>query len=856
MFPSNTIPANSFPSLPDKFKSIVGEKGKFIVYCGAGISIPSPSCIPDWRSLSAEIIKGFFSKVKPEWVPRDFTASLNYPPEMVFESFGSVLGDRFYECFKALDAGKPNANHQALAALAKTHQLKAIWTTNFDELLEKALTEAGVEFIRLVNNDDYDKFNLKKGSDKVLICKIHGTTSLPSSIVAVASAYKGSSGFSAPKARILEAQLKEMPLLFLGYSGWDFEHENYIKFWESVGPSVKRIIYNIRPSDTMFPPFNHIFKTTQHVQFVASELPQDLIKCAPPFTAADKDDSQWGKFKEDRERFFVKWASNLPNTHIIALAMTTAMMFSERSKAMAKQGQDMAEDSEASTVDGTKYMMDLAADLSAQKITTEQYMEKISEYTEMQQLIMVPKSKRVIVRQWIKDNIIPGIRDDYGTKSTFLGRVAGYFAAGFRDDDDILRRIKELYVEDERIKTLTDEKEKLARQVLQGYRTSIASKDSAMEQKYLGKLEDTLQLHLQGKFADDMAFYKALTDIIGELSREKTGMQVKASESFDTLVKEVCHHVKDDEQLIVFASTLTGLFHYYLFGEIAMWDEKQKLYQLMDSPNFTEEQFLQTPFWSKFETLFSPIHTAIQKGTPFQRGCVELPMMLILVKCAMVYNRKDWNGHNAYYGGYATLNGKTLMLYEFIKKRLGYGKKDGCVEAILASKNSLLIQRACDLLTELAQVGDDIEMAKRAYTLSMEVTDNKITEMTPYNIPCVVASMIEMIENKPLDALPYFIKGLDGILLTQPTMHQDILIHRCVEIIGNDSHLSGEEKKKKIVEIMSKYALKYNHHMRSSYAFPARALAEEKADKICKANGGKSLDECVKEFRNAMVHHG
>ena len=32
----------------------------FIAYCGAGISIPAPTCAPSWWALTEEILYGFF----------------------------------------------------------------------------------------------------------------------------------------------------------------------------------------------------------------------------------------------------------------------------------------------------------------------------------------------------------------------------------------------------------------------------------------------------------------------------------------------------------------------------------------------------------------------------------------------------------------------------------------------------------------------------------------------------------------------------------------------------------------------------------------------------------------------------
>jgi NAD-dependent SIR2 family protein deacetylase len=51
------------------------------------------------------------------------------------------------------DLGKPNTNHVLLAKLARAKYLKTICTTNFDQLIEKALQSE-----RLVKGKDFQVF--------------------------------------------------------------------------------------------------------------------------------------------------------------------------------------------------------------------------------------------------------------------------------------------------------------------------------------------------------------------------------------------------------------------------------------------------------------------------------------------------------------------------------------------------------------------------------------------------------------------------------------------------------------------------------------------------------------------------
>jgi NAD kinase len=64
-----------------------------------------------------------------------------------------------------------------------------------------------------------------------------------------------------PKAELLIWLLEHYPCLFLGYSGWDFEHLNYRRFWERAGKTLKKIYWNRRPGEIGGPKFSEIFYT-------------------------------------------------------------------------------------------------------------------------------------------------------------------------------------------------------------------------------------------------------------------------------------------------------------------------------------------------------------------------------------------------------------------------------------------------------------------------------------------------------------------------------------------------------------------------------------------------------------------
>jgi hypothetical protein len=163
-------------------------------------------------------------------------------PEEIMESYYLVLRENLFKLFQLLEAGSPNANHKALAKLAKTGRLRAILTTNFDIFIERALRDEDVAFKVVVTHEDFAQY-LRQGCKEFAVLKIHGTIDQPDTIVAVANHYKAGKGFSGSKAVVVAELLRQCPTLFVGYSGWDFQHANYQAFWAQVGEEGGANVY-------------------------------------------------------------------------------------------------------------------------------------------------------------------------------------------------------------------------------------------------------------------------------------------------------------------------------------------------------------------------------------------------------------------------------------------------------------------------------------------------------------------------------------------------------------------------------------------------------------------------------------
>ncbi len=428
--------SNIFPNL---------SKEGFIAYCGAGISIPAPTCAPSWWTLTEEILYGFFEKIPKDWgLPNDLIVKdKDFQPEEVFEMFAYVFDEMLYDVFKALDVGAPNGNHQLIARLAKAKILKACFTTNFDSYIEMALRAEGVDFDLIVENPEFEKMllNIKSRGigDKFVLCKIHGTTDRPKTIVSIASAYKSSKGFSPPKADVLIWLLDHYPCLFLGYSGWDFEHLNYRRFWERAGKTLKNIYWNRRLGETGGPKFSEIFNDCKdRFTFCEADLPDGLISAISQNKLSNinvkklnlidpaENNKYWDKTKNKRIKYFGEWSDKLPLAHKLAAAMSEGELLSARFKARQKK---LVEISKSQTTYAgpdpklTQELQELGMKLSTQQISYEQYNKRNMEIQLEMQLGPVNAEYKPFVRSVFSQNKYPGITDDPSKQQQLLPKI-------------------------------------------------------------------------------------------------------------------------------------------------------------------------------------------------------------------------------------------------------------------------------------------------------------------------------------------------------------------------------------------------------------------------------------------------
>ena len=123
---------------------------KIDIIAGAGISMAPPSCLPSWWEYNKKIIE-LIKKQALGLCPdaEHLLADIDIEKELPVQCVSDLIvhqgaGSSYFPLLELLNASQPNANHFAMAELARQGRLKAIITTNFDTLIETAFRQKGI----------------------------------------------------------------------------------------------------------------------------------------------------------------------------------------------------------------------------------------------------------------------------------------------------------------------------------------------------------------------------------------------------------------------------------------------------------------------------------------------------------------------------------------------------------------------------------------------------------------------------------------------------------------------------------------------------------------------------------------
>jgi tetratricopeptide (TPR) repeat protein len=211
-------------------------KDGLVIFCGAGISMVEPTCLPSWWELNEHVVLALSHQIElfcGVEQAADLARQINerrdnqrFPPEFQAEIISKHYGSDYFKVLQCLDGKEPNAVHLAIATLAKSGYVRAIVTSNFDRLLEIAFSKLGIPLKVYFHPEHFD--NLAKQYQQSLsldstcqLLKLHGSVDDYHTLVDTLA--QRMRGLSPSICDCLRHLLRNHHWLFMGYSGADLE---------------------------------------------------------------------------------------------------------------------------------------------------------------------------------------------------------------------------------------------------------------------------------------------------------------------------------------------------------------------------------------------------------------------------------------------------------------------------------------------------------------------------------------------------------------------------------------------------------------------------------------------------------
>jgi len=174
-------------------------RGRGVLFIGAGLSMGAG--LPGWRELMETLANEIHC-------PKDDLLRIPQYYEQYYSS-----REKLIERLRSLldrPGAKPTENHYLLIQLP----VRVIFTTNYDNLLEKTLDERAIPYHPIVSDKAIGSWDEE---ERLQLIKMHGSLEIPESIVITKQDYQRYFGKHPNIARQLSALLMTRTFLFLGF---------------------------------------------------------------------------------------------------------------------------------------------------------------------------------------------------------------------------------------------------------------------------------------------------------------------------------------------------------------------------------------------------------------------------------------------------------------------------------------------------------------------------------------------------------------------------------------------------------------------------------------------------------------
>jgi hypothetical protein len=202
-------------------------KGNCVLFVGAGLSIQSG--LPTWTELVKPLAQELGISLETDY-PR---IAQYYENQMGRQSLVSKIQAAIQKPVS------PSEAHQLIARLP----FQVIFTTNYDSLLERALSSAGRSFNVTLSDEGAAYWS----ADKVQVVKIHGSIDVPTTLVVTADDYSTYFRTHPLISNVLKTQLATKTFLFLGYSLSDPDFQMIFDEMRFDAERHRRVSYCVVP---------------------------------------------------------------------------------------------------------------------------------------------------------------------------------------------------------------------------------------------------------------------------------------------------------------------------------------------------------------------------------------------------------------------------------------------------------------------------------------------------------------------------------------------------------------------------------------------------------------------------------
>ena len=159
----------------------------------------------------------------------------------------SFAGESYFPILEVLDSDQTNAHHQAIAELARRGACRAVVTTNFDRLIERAIEEIRIPYNTCVTPDDFRR----NPKTQCAIYKIHGSVTASTTLVDTVT--QKLRGLSFPvRARLIDL-FHRHHVLVVGFSGGDLVFGADYLALSTLKGGDRGITWIVEPGKTLNP---------------------------------------------------------------------------------------------------------------------------------------------------------------------------------------------------------------------------------------------------------------------------------------------------------------------------------------------------------------------------------------------------------------------------------------------------------------------------------------------------------------------------------------------------------------------------------------------------------------------------